>query len=171
MNGRRMNELARRSALVILAGCVTTACGASRAGMPAPALDPADEVRVGYDTQSRENLTGSVGSLRAEDIAGQKVTRIEEMIEGRFAGVQVVRSRGGGISLRIRGQSTLMGSSEPLYVIDGMPIHSSPGTALLGINPSDIARIDILKDAGATAIYGSRGANGVVLITTKRAEW
>ena len=59
-----------------------------------------------------------------------------------------------------------MGSSEPLYVIDGMPIHSSPGSALLGVNPSDIARIDILKDAGATAIYGSRGANGVVLITT-----
>jgi len=171
MTVRRIDRLARGAALALLLGSVSAACGASRAGLPAPALDPDDEVRVGYDTQSRENLTGSVGSLTAEDIAGQKVTRIEEMIEGRFAGVQVVRGRGGGISLRIRGQSTLMGSSEPLYVIDGMPIHSSPGTALLGVNPSDIARIDILKDAGATAIYGSRGANGVVLITTKRARW
>jgi TonB-dependent SusC/RagA subfamily outer membrane receptor len=165
-----MLRLARGATVALLFGSVAGACASARSGVPAPVTDPDKEVRVGYDTQERANLTGSVGSITAEDIAGQKVTRVEEMIEGRFAGVQVVRMRNGGISLRIRGQSTLLGSSEPLYVIDGMPVHSSPGTALLGMNPADIARIDILKDAGATAIYGSRGANGVVLITTKRAN-
>lgn len=170
MNVRRMLRLARGASVALLVGGLVTACASARSGVPAPATDPENEVRVGYDTQERANLTGSVGSITAEDIAGQKVTRVEEMIEGRFAGVQVVRMRNGGISLRIRGQSTLLGSSEPLFVIDGMPVHSAPGTALLGMNPADIARIDILKDAGATAIYGSRGANGVVLITTKRAN-
>ena len=169
MRSRRLFRLGRRVTLALATGSYAVAC-ASTGGVPRPASDPEDEVRVGYDTQDRADLTGSVGSVTAEDIAGQKVTRVEEMIEGRFAGVHVVRTRNGGITLRIRGVSTLMGNSEPLFVIDGMPVHSGPGTALLGINPSDIARIDILKDAGATAIYGSRGANGVVLITTKRAQ-
>ena len=159
-----------RIVLPVLAAAVAGSACASGGGAALPELDPADEVRIGYDTQDRSDLTGSVGSVTAADIAGQKVTRVEEMIEGRFAGVHVVRTRNGGISLRIRGVSTLMGNSEPLFVIDGMPVHSGPGTALVGINPSDIERIDILKDAGATAIYGSRGANGVVLITTKRAR-
>jgi TonB-dependent starch-binding outer membrane protein SusC len=169
MRSRHLFRLGRTVALALVAAVVGAAC-ASGGGSPLPELDPVDEVRVGYDTQDRADLTGSVGSVTADDIAGQKVTRVEEMIEGRFAGVHVVRTRNGGISLRIRGVSTLMGSSEPLFVIDGMPVHSGPGTALVGINPSDIERIDILKDAGATAIYGSRGANGVVLITTKRAR-
>jgi TonB-dependent starch-binding outer membrane protein SusC len=170
MNVRKMFRLARGAGVAMLLGSFATACASARSGAPAPSPDPDEEVRVGYDTQDRSNLTGSIGSITAEDIAGQKVTRVEEMIEGRFAGVQVVRTRNGGMSLRIRGLSTFVGNSEPLFVIDGMPVHSSPGTALLGMNPSDIARIDILKDAGATAIYGSRGANGVVLITTKRAR-
>jgi TonB-dependent starch-binding outer membrane protein SusC len=168
MTFRRLFRLARNLTLALAAGSFVAACASG--GTRAPAVDPENEVRIGYDTQDRADLTGSVGSITAEEIAGQKVTRVEEMIEGRFAGVHVVRTRNGGMTLRIRGVSTLIGDSEPLFVIDGMPVHSAPGTALIGINPSDIARIDILKDAGATAIYGSRGANGVVLITTKRAH-
>lgn len=147
--------------VIALSGC------ASAPGGSAP-VDEHDEVQIGYDSQERSSVTGSVGSVTAEDLAGQKVTRVEEMIEGRFPGVHVVRTAN-GLSLRIRGVSTFLGSSEPLIVIDGMPLHGG-GNALVGINPNDIARIDILKDAGATAIYGSRGANGVVLITTKRAR-
>lgn len=152
--------------LVAIATIVTIAGCASARGTPP--VDPHDQVQIGYDSQERSSITGSVGSVTAEDLAGQKVTRVEEMIEGRFAGVHVVRTAN-GLSLRIRGVSTFLGSTEPLIVIDGMPLHGG-GNALVGINPNDIARIDILKDAGATAIYGSRGANGVVLITTKRAR-
>lgn len=168
MRHNELFRLGRTVTLALAAVALTAACASSGRGRPA--LDPEEEVRVGYDTQERADITGSVGSVTAEDIAGQKVTRVEEMIEGRFAGVQVVRTRNGGFTLRIRGISTFMGNSEPLFVIDGMPVHGAPGTALIGLNPADIARIDILKDAGATAIYGSRGANGVVLITTKRAR-
>ncbi|HEY0811168.1 MAG TPA: TonB-dependent receptor plug domain-containing protein, partial [Longimicrobiales bacterium] len=98
---------------------------------------------------------------------GQPVRNVEELFVGRFAGVQVFRVPG-GISVRIRGGSTINGSNEPLYVIDDMPIEPGPGGALVGINPSDIEKIEVLKDIGSTAIYGSRGANGVIVIRTKR---
>jgi TonB-dependent SusC/RagA subfamily outer membrane receptor len=169
MRSRILFRAGRKVVLPLLTATAAAAC-AGGGGPRLPPLEPENEVRVGYDTQERSKLTGSVGSVTAEDIAGQKVARVEEMIEGRFPGVHVVRGRNGAMTLRIRGVSTLMGSSEPLFVIDGMPVHSGSGMALAGVNPSDIARIDILKDAGATAIYGSRGANGVVLITTKRAR-
>ena len=87
---------------------------------------------------------------------------------GRFAGVEVLRVRG-GIAVRIRGATSTMGSNEPLYVIDGMAVEPGPGGALVGINPHDIAKIRVLKDIGSTSFYGMRGANGVVVITTKRA--
>jgi TonB-dependent SusC/RagA subfamily outer membrane receptor len=125
-------------------------------------------VQVGYGTQDRANLTGAVSSVTADDVDASSVTRLEDLINGRFAGVQAERGRDGRISIRIRGSSTLMGSDEPLFVINGIPMHDG-GSAFSALNPSDIARIDILKDAGATAIYGSRGANGVVMVTTKRA--
>ena len=149
---------------VAMAVLLGSACASG--GAPPRPSEPMHEVRVGYDTRERVEITGSVGSITAEEIAGQRVTRVEEMIQGRFAGVHVVRMPNGQLSLRIRGTSTFLGNSEPLIVIDGMPVHGS--NALTGLNPHDVARIDILKDAGATAIYGSRGANGVVIITTKR---
>jgi TonB-dependent starch-binding outer membrane protein SusC len=100
---------------------------------------------------------------------GQNAARVEELFAGRFAGVVVTRIPG-GISVRIRGGSTITGSNEPLYVIDGMPIDPGPGGALVGINPADIEKIEVLKDIGSTAMYGSRGANGVILIRTKRGN-
>lgn len=93
---------------------------------------------------------------------------IEELFAGRFPGVEVFRVPSGGISIRIRGSSTVLGSSEPLYIIDGSRVQSGPG-GLLFIEPSDIAKIEVLKDIGSTAIYGSEGANGVIIITTRRA--
>jgi TonB-dependent SusC/RagA subfamily outer membrane receptor len=93
---------------------------------------------------------------------------VEELIQGRVAGARVVRLPGGGISLRLWGPSTIYGDNEPLYVLDGVPLQMTPGRGLDWINPADILRIEILKDVMATAPYGVRGANGVILITTRR---
>lgn len=103
----------------------------------------------------------------AEDLRDTQVTQAEELLAGRFAGVQVLRHPNGGIMVRIRGATSVIGSNEPLYVVDGMPLDNTVGGALLGINPADITRIEVLKDIGSTAFYGVRGANGVVLITTR----
>ena len=107
-------------------------------------------------------------SATSDEWRGQPAGRAEELFVGRFPGVQVFQVPG-GISVRIRGANTITGSTEPLYVIDDMPIEAGPGGALMGINPADIEKIEVLKDAGSTAMYGSRGANGVVLIRMKRA--
>ena len=93
---------------------------------------------------------------------------IEEALSGRFPGVDVTRAADGSIAVRIRGGSSLMGSNEPLYVIDGVEITPGPNGALSGINPYDIESIEVLKDATSTAMYGSRGSNGVIIIKMKR---
>ena len=93
---------------------------------------------------------------------------MEELFAGRFPGVEVLRMASGGISIRIRGTNTLTGATDPLYIIDGARVQSGPG-GLLFLDPSEIKNIEVLKDIGSTAIYGSEGANGVVIITTKRS--
>lgn len=94
---------------------------------------------------------------------------VQELLVGRFPGVEVARAPAGGITVRIRGASTIMGSAEPLYIIDGARVQSGPG-GLLFLDPGDIRKIEVLKDIGSTSYYGSEGANGVILITTKRAR-
>jgi len=89
---------------------------------------------------------------------------------GRFPGVDVRRTADGGIAVRIRGATSIRGSNEPLYVVDGIPIQPGPNGSLTGINPHDIATIQVLKDPAETAMYGMRGANGVIVITTKRPD-
>jgi TonB-linked SusC/RagA family outer membrane protein len=150
-------------------------------------------VVVGYGTQRKSELTGASVSVSSEKLSSSIVANIDQAIQGRAAGVTAVYTSGqpgAGVSIRIRGQGSLRASaSEPLYVIDGVPVQnvSQSGHAvglgdrlgngsvqtfsgLAGINPSDILTMEILKDASATAIYGSRGANGVVLITTKSGK-
>ncbi|MFT3702075.1 MAG: TonB-dependent receptor [Agriterribacter sp.] len=145
-----------------------------------------DVVVVGYGTQKRKDLTGSVTSLSTKDFNTGSNTSVDNLIAGRAAGVQVTQSSsepGAGVNIRIRGSNSINASNEPLYVIDGLPIdnsvvtptsvavtESAPRNPLNSLNPSDIASIEILKDASATAIYGSRGANGVILITTKHGN-
>lgn len=114
-----------------------------------------------------EDADARARTATAEDWAGTTPARAEELFVGRFAGVRVVTAPG-GISVRIRGTSTINGDGAPLYVVDGMAIEAPNG--LLTMNPSDIAKIEVLKDIGATSYYGVRGANGVVLITTKRGR-
>ncbi|MCX2484186.1 SusC/RagA family TonB-linked outer membrane protein [Pedobacter sp. MR2016-24] len=124
-------------------------------------------VVIGYGTQKRRDVTGSVVSLSGSAIKEVPVANIQQALQGRMAGVEVqsVGTRpGAGAQIRIRGERSINASNDPLFVVDGIPY----GGTLNDINPDDIASLDVLKDASATAIYGSRGANGVVLITTKR---
>jgi TonB-linked SusC/RagA family outer membrane protein len=128
-----------------------------------------DVVLIGYGTQRKRDLTGSIASISAKDVDEIPITRPDQMIQGRASGVQVIQTNsapGGNISIRIRGTNSINSSNEPLFVVDGFPGAGDLNT----INPSDIESIEILKDASATAIYGSRGANGVVLITTKKGK-
>jgi TonB-linked SusC/RagA family outer membrane protein len=142
-------------------------------------------VVVGYGTVNKRDLTGSVASVSSEQLKQVPITSLEQGIQGRVAGVQVTQAStapGGGITIRVRGGTSINAGNEPLYVIDGFPIYNDatmmPSTVdegvspnpLSTINPSDIESIEILKDASATAIYGARGANGVVIITTKRGK-
>lgn len=123
-------------------------------------------VVIGYGSQERSDITGAVSSIDVDDLEKAVYNDVGQLLQGRSAGVQVTSSSGApdaGVSIRIRGNNSISGSNTPLYVIDGIPISGSPN-----FNPQVIANIEILKDASATAIYGSRGANGVILITTKR---
>lgn len=144
-----------------------------------------DVVVIGYGVQKKSDLTSAVASVKADEIASTSVTSLDQGLQGRAAGVVVLNTSGqpgAGTSIRIRGTSSINGNNEPLYVIDGVPVISDSGTfstgatqnpalnPLTNINPSDIESIEILKDASATAIYGARGANGVVLVTTKQGK-
>jgi TonB-dependent SusC/RagA subfamily outer membrane receptor len=109
-------------------------------------------------------------TVTAEDIGRVPGQPIEEVLMSRFAGVQVTRTPDGGIAIRIRGTTSIHGSNEPLYVIDGLPIRPGPGGSLHGINPHDIESIEVLKDPASTTMYGMRGANGVIVIKTKQPD-
>lgn len=106
--------------------------------------------------------------VTSDDIQGNPGESIEKFLSARFSGVWVTRAADGGIAVRIRGSTSLMGKNEPLYVIDGIPIEPGPNGSLTGINPNDIASIEVLKDAASTTLYGLRGANGVIIIKTKK---
>jgi TonB-dependent SusC/RagA subfamily outer membrane receptor len=129
-----------------------------------------DSVQVGYGSQAKRDVTGSVASVDGDVARRNNPTSVADMIDGRFPGVEVRRLPSGGISVRIRGSRSLNSDQEPLYVIDGVPQRAGTGGTLSDLDPHDIKSIDVLKDAAATSIYGSRGANGVVLITMKRPE-
>ena len=146
-------------------------------------------VVVGYGTMKKSDLTGATSTVKLNDEVARVTSTVDQMLQGRAAGVQVISNNGNpgeGVSVRIRGTNSLMGNNEPLYVVDGVIVttagedvrnaskdgndYQAAQNGLAGINPSDIENIEILKDASATAIYGSRGANGVVLITTKSGK-
>jgi len=129
-----------------------------------------DEVIViGYGSTRKSDLTGSVSKVNSDELNAYPTSNLLQSLNGRAAGVQVIQNSGapgGGVSVRIRGSNSIQGDNDPLYVVDGFPYSANP----TNLNNSDIASIEILKDASATAIYGSRGANGVVLITTKSGQ-
>jgi TonB-dependent SusC/RagA subfamily outer membrane receptor len=144
-----------------LAGCATQKTASTE--------DDADKVAVGYGEQDADDITGSVSTVDVEKaMKDEPTTNVADMLRGRIAGVIVSEAPGGGIQVRIRGATSLMGSNEPLYVVDGMPVEADRNGTLSHVNPRDVESISVLKDASATAIYGTRGANGVIIIKTKR---
>ena len=125
-------------------------------------------VVVGYGAQVKKDITGSVSTVKAETLESRGNSQLGALLQGQATGVKVLSSSGKpsqGFSVRIRGTNSINAGSEPLYVVDGVPT-----TDTRSINPQDIDAITILKDASSTAIYGAQGANGVVLITTKKGK-
>jgi TonB-linked SusC/RagA family outer membrane protein len=137
-------------------------------------------VVVGYGTTRKQDLTGSVGTVDAEELNKLPISSLNQGLQGRVAGVQVTQDNGrpgGGVTVRVRGSASILGNNEPLYVIDGFPVNSETGSddfasnPLASLNPNDIESVNVLKDASATAIYGSRAAGGVIIITTKKGGY
>lgn len=145
----------------------------------APDAQSLGEVVVtGYGVEKKRDITGAISQVRADEIENLPMQSFDRAVQGRIAGVQVQASSGqpgGGLSFLIRGQSSI-GNNQPLYIVDGIQINSgavagqASNNALAGLNPEDIATIEVLKDAASAAIYGAQSANGVVIITTKRGE-
>lgn len=147
--------------------------------MQAQAVNLSEMVVVGYGEQQAGNITGAVSNVTPEEFNTGRIISPQELIQSKVAGVQVVESNepGGGTSIRIRGATSVSASSDPLIVVDGMPLGTGSGSGIAGgrdplnfINSEDIASITVLRDASAAAIYGANAANGVVLITTKRGQ-
>ena len=131
----------------------------------APAVP--DSVRVAYGTQAPRDMTGAVGRVDSTATRRGTAMNLADLLEGRVPGLEVRRLPNGRVSLRIRGDRSINSNNEPLIVLDGVPM--SPDNAILqDLDPREVASISVLKDAGSLAAYGSRGANGVILITTKK---
>jgi TonB-dependent SusC/RagA subfamily outer membrane receptor len=152
-------RLPRRFAGLLMVAAAASACAARGRS---PSALPASE--------GSAPRTGTSSDSRVEhEERQQSYSRIEELIEGRASGVRVIRSHDGSFRLQIRGVSSPAGHNDPLIVIDGSPAAElRPGSALASLNPQDVVRIDVLKDAASTAFYGMRGANGVIVITTRQ---
>lgn len=132
------------------------------------ALEETIIVGIGYGTMRKSDLTGSIASVSAKDMKQGVITSAEQLLQGKVAGLSIVQSSGApeaGASIRLRGGTSLSASNGPLIVVDGIP-----GVDINSVQPSEIVSIDVLKDASAAAIYGSRGANGVIIVTTNRAS-
>ena len=128
-----------------------------------------DEVVViGYGSVKRKDLTGAVASVKGDDLAAIPVNNVAQALQGKLAGVNVVSGDGrpdADVTIRVRGGGSITESNDPLFIVDGFPV-----STISDIPASEIESIDVLKDASSTAIYGARGANGVILVTTKKAE-
>jgi TonB-dependent SusC/RagA subfamily outer membrane receptor len=141
----------------LLAGLIS-GCASGNRALPDPTSDAA--------------LRGNAPSgtiVTSDDLDRTPVESIERALAAKVPGLYISHTADGSIAIRIRGNSSITGSNEPLYVIDGTPVNAGPGGSLTGVNPKDIASIEVIKDAVGTSFYGVRGANGVIVIKTKRA--
>ena len=143
--------------MFVLLVAVAAACAPART-TPGETVNPAP----------RDPPSGT--TLTAEDVQRSPSVPIEDLLTAKVAGVWVSRTSDGGLAVRIRGTTTSYGNKEPLYLLDGIPIMAGPNGGLTGIPPSDIESIEVVKDAAGMAMYGLRGANGVILIRTKQAN-
>jgi TonB-dependent SusC/RagA subfamily outer membrane receptor len=146
-------------ALLFVTGCATG---------PSPAGGPSDNVDIGYGAVDKDQVTGSVSTVQGEDDEMDRPRTLVEMLS-RVPGVRVIERAYGETSVRIRGGSSFLADEDPLFVVDGVMMPSG-ASVFRNINANQIESISVLKDAGQTAVYGSRGANGVVLITMKKGS-
>jgi TonB-dependent starch-binding outer membrane protein SusC len=157
-------------ALGALALSVTALAGCrSRPGGPVLPPPTTDHVDVGYGSQEKRDVTAAVATADSSKLMSTQPRTVSDMLVGRFAGVEVKQLPNGGTSIRIRGARSMNSDQEPLIVIDGMPQHNG-NASLQDLSPRDIKSIEVLKDAAASSVYGSRGANGVILISTKKGQ-
>jgi TonB-dependent SusC/RagA subfamily outer membrane receptor len=165
----RRNVLSFRPANAL--ACTLIAVGACHAYPGGPEL-PAPQtatVNVGYGTQERRDVNGAVDHADGDKMLTNSPRTVADMLVGRFPGVEVTPLSNGRVSIRIRGAHSMKGNQEPLFVLDGIPQNVN-GSVLTDLDPHDIQSIDVLKDAASTSAYGSRGANGVILIATRRGQ-
>ena len=157
-----LSALAGGILVVSLSGCSSATSGAP------PRREPGDMVMNGYNAGDRHDETGAVSSLTGSEVSDPRYSSMAELLTGRVPGLQVLRGPNGPV-LRIRGVGSFIGSTEPLIVVDGVAL-SEPGlpSPLWAINPRDVLRVDVLKDGTSAALYGVRGGNGVIVITTRR---
>ena len=158
--------VANTAVLFTTTGCASTEATQNEEQSSQPEKE---QVEIGYGTVDKDKVVGAVTTIDGDDAQDVNPTTLADMLRGRAAGVQVTEVAGGGIQVRIRGNRSFRGGNDPLYVIDDMVMQVNDGI-LYHINPRDVDSITVLKDASSTAIYGSRGANGVILIKTKRGK-
>lgn len=168
MHTRRSSRPLSVPGTLALALVVVGACHSYPGGPVLPKPAPG-QVEVGYGSQDKRDVNGAVAKADAEQLMKNQPRTVSDMLVGRFAGVEVKQLANGGTSIRIRGARSLKGTSEPLFVLDGTPQHNG-SASLADLSPQDIKSIEVLKDGAASAVYGSRGANGVILIATKRGQ-
>jgi iron complex outermembrane receptor protein len=156
----------------IIAGATlltVAACSANPAPRPARSAGEADQVSIGYGKQDRRSVAAAINSITRKDLEHQEGRSLEDLIRARVPGAQIVRMQG-GFNVRLRGLSTITGNSNALVVLDGVPLHEASAHMVLGtLQPRDVQRIDVVKD-GSAAIYGIRGANGVIVIESRGAR-
>jgi TonB-dependent starch-binding outer membrane protein SusC len=162
---RRRPPFATR-AVLLCASAALSACHATssapKRSSPAPAT-----VQVGYGSQDPRDVSAAVNSASGEKMRSNSPRTVADMIIGRFPGVEVRQLPNGSASIRIRGTRSFRSGEEPLIVVDGIPQHGG-GQALMDLSPHDVESIEVLKDAAASSVFGSRGSNGVILISTRR---
>jgi TonB-dependent starch-binding outer membrane protein SusC len=151
---------------LLLAACHPPVSGSSRPD-PAP-TSSRGSVQVGYGSQDKRDVTAAVNSASGDKLRSNSPRTVADMLVGRFPGVEVRQLSNGTASIRIRGSRSFSSPEEPLIVVDGIP-QVNGGQMLIDLSPRDVESIDVLKDAAATSVFGSRGANGVILISTRKA--
>ena len=167
MYTRRIPAPFARRGWLALAAVTLLACH-STASKPAPRDPRPTTVQVGYGTQDARDVSTAVSSASGEKMRSNSPRTVADMLVGRFPGVEVRQLANGSVSIRIRGSRSFRSNEEPLIVVDGIPQHGG-GQALMDLTPRDVESIEVLKDAAATAVFVSRGSNGVILVSTRRA--
>ncbi len=165
-----MKRLTKSTSLLIVLltpGILLSGCASSSSSRT---TDADEEISIGYGTQKQGAFAGAAERVDVEQALKERpAARVSDLLKGRTSGVIVTEGAGGGVRVRIR-SSAARSAADPLYVIDDMPVTPDPGGTVPWLNPYDVASITVLKDAAAAAIYGMRGAGGVIVITTKRGR-